>query len=100
GLVSAAVNLHYGGGGCLVFNQQTQTCVTKQPNDPAIELEYAPFGVDSGLCLGTATTAIHGEGVSLQPCGLSSKTVWIADVGGTKFAGADDINALRDGYIP
>ncbi len=60
GLVSAAVNLHYG-------------------DAPAIELEYSPFGVDSGLCVGLATTAIAQEGVTLQPCGVSSKTVWIID---------------------
>jgi hypothetical protein len=67
GLVGAAVNLHYGGG------------ATGFPDDPAFENEYAPFGVDSGLCLGVATTAVQGEGVTLQPCGVSSKTVWILD---------------------
>ncbi len=46
---------------------------------PQFELEYSPYGVQSGLCAGTATTAIQGEGVSLQPCGVSSKTVWIVD---------------------
>ena len=60
GLVSSAVNLHYG-------------------DMPAFEFEYAPFGVDSGLCVGLATTAISGEGVTLQPCGVSAKTVWIDD---------------------
>jgi hypothetical protein len=60
GLVSAAVNLHYG-------------------DMPAYELEYAPFGVDTGLCVGVATTAVQNEGVTLQPCGVSAKTVWIDD---------------------
>src|SRR6202041_603532 len=67
GLVSSAVDLHYGG------------LAAGFPNDPAFENEYAPFGVDSGLCLGVATTAVQGEGVTLQPCGVSSKTVWILD---------------------
>ena len=67
GLVSSAVALHYGG------------LAAGFPNDPAFENEYAPFGVDSGLCLGVATTAVQGEGVTLQPCGVSSKTVWILD---------------------
>ena len=48
-------------------------------NDPAFENEYAPFGVDSGLCMGVAATAFSDEGVTLQPCGVSSKTVWILD---------------------
>ena len=48
-------------------------------DDPAFEIEYAPYGVNSGLCMGTATTAISGEGVTLQPCGVSANTVWIVD---------------------
>jgi hypothetical protein len=67
GLVTADVALHYGG------------LAAGFPNDPAFENEYAPFGVDSGLCVGVATTAIQGEGVTLQPCGVSSRTVWILD---------------------
>jgi len=46
---------------------------------PAFEFEYAPFGVDSGLCAGVARTPFQGEGVTLAPCGVSAKTVWIAD---------------------
>ncbi len=45
----------------------------------AFENEYAPFGVDSGLCSGVAATAFQGEGVTLQPCGVSGKTLWIVD---------------------
>jgi hypothetical protein len=81
GLVSAAVNLHYGGG------------AVGFPDDPAIELEYAPFGVDSGLCTGVAATATAKEGVTLQPCGVSSKTVWILDIN-------DSPATLEHGYIP
>ena len=46
---------------------------------PAFEIEYAPFGVQTGLCMGVPTTAFQGEKVSLAPCGVSSKTVWIVD---------------------
>jgi hypothetical protein len=67
GLVSPAVALHYGGGS------------VGATDDPAFENEYAPFGVDSGLCMGVAATAFSDEGVTLQPCGVSSKTVWILD---------------------
>ena len=31
--------------------------------------------------MGVGSTAVQGGKVSLQPCGVSSKTVWIADVG-------------------
>ena len=73
GLVSVLTCLHYGGGiaGTGSFG--------KYPDLPAWEVEYAPFGVDSGLCMGVAATASQNEGVSLQPCGVSGRTVWIGD---------------------
>jgi hypothetical protein len=94
GLVSSAVALHYG----CIAGSNFPNCVggtKKFPNtdDPAIELEYSPFGVDSGLCVGVAATAVQGEGVTLQPCGVSSKTVWIVDVN-------DSPATLRHGYVP
>jgi len=46
----------------------------------AYEIEYAPYGADTGLCMGVAATAVQGEKVSLQPCGVSAKTVWIVDL--------------------
>ena len=49
-------------------------------SDEAYELEYSPYGVDSGLCTGVASKAGNGTGVTLQPCGVSSKTVWVEDV--------------------
>jgi hypothetical protein len=58
GLVSPLVTLHY---------------ATKV----AWEFEYAPFGVNSGLCAGVAATPFNGEGVTLQPCGFTGKTIWI-----------------------
>ena len=77
GLVSSAVNLHYGCN----WNLAENVCGNPAfPNDPAFELEYAPFGVDSGLCVGVASTALQGEGVTLQQCGQSARTVWILDV--------------------
>jgi hypothetical protein len=81
GLVSAAVNLHYGGG------------AAGFPNDFAFENEYAPFGVQSGLCLGVAATAFQNEGVTLQPCGVSARTVWIVDT-------FDSPVTLFNGFVP
>jgi hypothetical protein len=84
GLVSAAVDLHYGGG-CETYtttgSPPVVTCTTYYPNDTAYELEYSPYGVDSGLCVGTGSTAGNGTPVVLEPCGLSSKTVWVQDSG-------------------
>ena len=61
GYVSAAMNLHYGG-------------------DEVYEYDYAPYGVYTGECLGVAGIAGNGAPVSLQPCGVSAKTLWAADV--------------------
>jgi hypothetical protein len=47
------------------------------PSDGVYEYEYAPDGVLSGLCLGTALTASPGVPVGLQPCGLTSTVMWI-----------------------
>ncbi|MGH3220654.1 MAG: hypothetical protein ACRDPY_18475 [Streptosporangiaceae bacterium] len=87
-LVGAALALHYG-------------CTAPTPfpdcdagvNLPAFEIEYAPYGVDSGLCMGVASTAVEEEGVSLQPCGVSGKTVWITDT-------IDSPSTLFSGYVP
>jgi hypothetical protein len=48
------------------------------PSDEAYEYIYAPDGVWSGLCLGVAATAVNGTAVSLQTCGISAKTLWVA----------------------
>jgi hypothetical protein len=66
GLVSSALNLHYSA-------------------NEAFEFEYAPFGADTGLCVGVPSTAVSGTKVSLQPCGVSSKTVWVVDFQDSPF---------------
>jgi hypothetical protein len=83
GLVSESLALHYGGLGCEsgYAPGPPATCTTPYPDYNAFELEYAPYGVDSGLCAGTATTAGNGTPVALEPCGVSSKTVWVEDIG-------------------
>jgi len=89
GLVSAAVALHYG---CYDGEFGGNSC-TRGVDDPAFEVEYAPYGVDSGLCVGVARTAYQNEKVSLQACGVSSKTVWIVDTN-------DSPATIRHDYVP
>ena len=60
GLVSATVNSHYG-------------------SEPAVQVEYAPYGKPTGLCAAVATTAYQNEGLSLQPCSTPGTTVLIID---------------------
>jgi hypothetical protein len=47
-------------------------------NDPAYEYIYAPGGKASSLCLGIGSTAVQGTPVTLQPCGVTGRTVWVA----------------------
>ena len=85
GLMSPTMALHYGCSNGFVSGTQIKCSVnpiTGKPSavdDFAFEIQYAPFGVDSGLCMGLASAAVSGEKVSLQPCGASSKTVWVMD---------------------
>lgn len=71
GLVSPALDLHYS-------------------HFAAFEFEYSPNGVDSGLCAGVGSTAGNLTPVALEPCGQSSKTVWVAD----------SYDTIRGGYVP
>ena len=89
GLVGPQVMLHYGCTPGFVFSGGQGGNLTCQPlngvnpvNDWAGELEYAPYGVDSGLCVGVPSTASRTPAstqVSLQPCGVNGGTVWILD---------------------
>ncbi|MGY1634170.1 hypothetical protein ACI784_20900 [Geodermatophilus sp. SYSU D01186] len=74
GMVSAAVNSHYG-------------------SLRAAQLEYAPSGVASGLCVGLARAAYENEPLSLQPCSVPETTVWIVDT-------ADSPATAAEGYSP
>jgi hypothetical protein len=78
GLVSATVALHYG---CLQGTDYNQCSGFGGVgvDDYAFEIEYSPFGAPTGECAGVAATATAGEHVTLQPCGVSGKTLWIWD---------------------
>ena len=82
GLVSAAVDLHYGGGALTGLTYTSGPNKGKPipfPDFKAYEIEYAPFGADTGLCVGVGATAVAGTKIALEPCGVSSKTVWVED---------------------
>jgi hypothetical protein len=94
GLVGPSLDLHYGGG-CAVYNPGPvilTNCAVFYPNDFAFEVEYAPYGVNSGLCVGVPTTAVNDTYVSLQPCGVTAKTVWVQDV--------DNATGFSNSYAP
>jgi hypothetical protein len=81
GLLSPELALHYGcTPGAIVSIAGSQVvCQAGSKDEIAYQLQYSPFGVDSGLCMGVAATAVAGEAVALEPCGVTSKTVWLQD---------------------
>ena len=101
GLVSSAVDLHYGCGWSIA-EAKCSTALNPVthlpfPDDWAFEIQYDPFGVDSGLCVGTGTTATAGTKVSLQPCGASAKTVWVIDQADSSTG---QLTVLLNEYVP
>jgi hypothetical protein len=84
-LVSAGVALAYGCTTAVFGSCASDSNGDIYPNDYAYEFMYSPYGVQTGLCTGVAATAVAGEKVTLQPCGVSGKTLWIADNGGNEL---------------
>ena len=71
GLVSSALNLHFS-------------------HNWAYEIEYSPNGVNSGMCIGTASAAVDRTPVVLVQCGASAKSVWVVD----------SQDSIGHGYVP
>jgi hypothetical protein len=78
GLMSAEMNLHWG-------------------SDEAYEIEYSPNGVETGLCMGTRSS--NGSGaVSLEPCGETAATLWVADTADQDGRAVPLINGDNNNY--
>jgi hypothetical protein len=74
GMVSAAVNKKYAGL-------------------KAAQIEFAPGGKPTGLCVGLATDPYANEGLTLQKCTTPNRTVWIIDT-------PDSLSTAASGYFP
>ena len=74
GMVSADVNARYG-------------------SLKAAQIEYAPDGKPTGLCVGLQQVAYQNEAATLQPCTVPALTVWIIDT-------ADSPATAKAGYFP
>ena len=91
GLVSAAVELHYGGSASacrpLPGHGATASRTTRRSSSSTRRSAWA------AACASVLPAPpSQGSKVSLQPCGVSSKTVWIVDTG--------DSATIRRGYVP
>jgi hypothetical protein len=60
------------------FFSPTSYICTHYPLFAVIELNWAPFGNESSYCAGVRS-AVNNQAVTLQPCGTSPNTVWVAD---------------------
>ena len=83
GMVSAAVNNHYG-------------------NLQGVQIEYAPRGKATGLCAALATIAYQNERLTLEPCSTPGTTVFIidsADSPGTAPTYFPIVNASTNDFV-
>ncbi|MDA8322177.1 MAG: hypothetical protein M0030_20535 [Actinomycetota bacterium] len=63
------------------FNPVSYPCLN-YPHYTVFEVQFTPNGYGmSNLCAGVRTPSYQGENVTLQPCGQSAATLWIADRG-------------------
>jgi hypothetical protein len=70
-------------GGRTVSDFYADGMVSAEANDhfgslSAVQQKYAPLGVETGLCVGVARVK-QGEDLTLQPCDVPGRTVWIVD---------------------
>lgn len=61
------------------YISNTSYAAENYPNFIAFQLESAPNAVPNGKCVGLASPAFDGEGVTKQPCGVNAQTLWILD---------------------
>jgi hypothetical protein len=67
----------------------------------AYEIEYTPGASSSDLCLGTVGPPGAGTPVTLEPCGMQAKTVWIVAPQKTGYVliSAATRNSFRHPYV-
>ena len=59
----------------------------------AAQIQYAPEGKPTGLCVGLSKVAYENEAATLEPCTVPVLTVWIIDT-------ADSPKTAAAGYFP
>ena len=63
----------------IYFSPVSYPCLNT-PGYDVFEVQFSPNGYGtSNLCAGVRTPSYQGENVTLQPCGQSAATLWIAD---------------------
>lgn len=63
-----------------LISATSYVCVNYPGGYPVYESNWSPFGNESGLCAGLKQRNVTGENVTLQPCGVSARTMWVGDI--------------------
>jgi hypothetical protein len=58
---------------------RTSVACLRYAGSEVLELNWTPFGNQTGLCAGTAGPVRHGTNVTLRPCGRFEGTLLIVD---------------------
>jgi hypothetical protein len=66
--------------GAQQFNSTGYIC-THYGSDNVYEANFAPDSTETGRCAGVAVANGANQNVTLQPCGATKRTMWIADAG-------------------
>jgi hypothetical protein len=60
------------------FNNSSYIC-QHLSGDTVYEADWSPNSNESGECVGVAASNVAGQNVTLQACGQTTRTLWIAD---------------------
>ncbi len=63
-----------------LISATSYVCVNYPGGYPVYESNWSPFGNESGLCAGLKRRDVTGENVTLRPCGVSARTMWVGDI--------------------
>jgi hypothetical protein len=59
---------------------------------PVFESNWSPDGDESGLCVGVAVANLANQNVTLQNCGETTRTLWIADLANSHLGATPWVN--------
>ncbi len=80
-----------------VYFSQTSVACRSLTGNPVMEWAFTPYGNDTGLCIGVASGEVSGEKLTLQPCGESVRTLFIADTTHSRTVGTVTYNPYING---
>lgn len=65
---------------------------------PVFESNWSPDGDESGLCVGVAVANLANQNVTLQNCGETTRTLWIADLANAHLGATPWVNGSSSNF--